>query len=204
LEYSPWINDLGTAHPRLASKALELNPSIDVSVMSLRSNEILSWKCDKCSNIFANSVRAHHDKPSVFCSTCRKGKSTLELFLAAQLEASGIHFVQNSKPIKFLNSEGKLSKLEIDLLIPTLKLGIEVQDFASHSKNSDTEPFANSRYSKSGLYKKGPTYHEMKRGLALKQLGVTIIDIWQDELFTNEWKEKIIDFTQIDIFNTRR
>lgn len=200
----PGVNDLGTTHPRLASKVLESNSSIDVSTLSLRSNQVLHWKCDKCFREFDSSVRLHHDKPSVFCSKCRKGKSSLELFIATQFKAYGIDFIQNSKPIRTINSEGKTSKLEIDFLLVDFELGIEVQDFGSHSKDSDTESLGNVKYRGAGSYKKGPTYHEMKRRLAFDQLGVTIIDVWQDELFTDQWKKKIVDFAQIDIFNTRR
>lgn len=73
-------------------------------------------------------------------------------------------------------------RLELDILLPELLLGFEVQDFISHSRTSDMEPNP-----WKGL-KKGPTYHEHKRQLAQEQLGVQLIDLWEDQILDGSFK----------------
>lgn len=93
--------------------------------------------------------------------------------------------VRNTRPLRY---EGK--RLEIDLLIPSLKLGFEVQDFKTHShqekqrlgiKENDTR------------FKNGPAYHELKRKLAKDQLGVTLIDIWEDSIKDGSYKSIVMN-----------
>lgn len=82
---------------------------------------------------------------------------------------------------------------EIDLVIEDLLLGFEVQDFATHSKDSDVEPsqfqFARDR----NLLKRGPINHEAKRTAAKTQLGIILVDIWEDEIKDGRYKEIILN-----------
>lgn len=79
-------------------------------------------------------------------------------------------------------ARGKL--MEIDLYIPSLSLGFEVQDEKTHSKHGDDVP------SPFGGYKKGPLYHGEKiAGYAA--LGITVVEIWQDDIESGEYKRLI-------------
>jgi anaerobic ribonucleoside-triphosphate reductase len=131
--------------------------------------------------------------------------SYLELKLVDDLKYSGYtekmykeecltekDFVRNSK----FTFNGKT--YEIDVFFPKLNYGIEVQDFATHSKNSDTE------YSEKGYHKRGPKYHEEKREYA-KQLGIEIVDLWEDKIRSNDYADLKLSVTHkgfIEIKNT--
>lgn len=86
--------------------------------------------------------------------------------------------VFNSRPIRKEDN----SILEIDIFLTELKIGFEVNEFLSHSKLSDSE------VDRFGSLKKGPSYHELKRSLALEQLGVKIIDVWEDDIRSGAFK----------------
>lgn len=80
-------------------------------------------------------------------------------------------------------------RYELDLWIPELKLAFEVQDFATHSRFREDEP-ASGKFK--GL-KRGPKYHELKRELALEQLGVVLLDIWEDEIFDGSYRDVLLE-----------
>lgn len=77
------------------------------------------------------------------------------------------------------------NKLELDFLLPELKLAFEIQDFATHSR---VEGEAGDWQGKP-IVKKGPDYHELKRTLADEQLGVKLVDIWENELMDGSFEE---------------
>lgn len=74
--------------------------------------------------------------------------------------------------------------LEIDVYMPELNLGFEVQDFKTHSKieTSKLNPY--------GDPMRGPSYHEEKREKYSK-LGIKIVDIWEDEIKNYHFKELV-------------
>lgn len=79
----------------------------------------------------------------------------------------------------------KKTRYEIDLYLPEMLLGFEVQDFATHSRTESTD---RNPWNKK---MKGPTYHAMKNKLALEQLGVEIVELWQDEIEDGSFREKV-------------
>lgn len=81
-------------------------------------------------------------------------------------------------------------KKEIDVFLPSLSLGFEVQDFATHSRTSDNEETENILWRGRSPLKKGPLYHERKREAALRQ-GVVLIDIWEDEIINGVFRDKV-------------
>jgi hypothetical protein len=104
-----------------------------------------------------------------------------------------LNLLKNSKPL--LTREKH--RLEIDIMIANVPVGFEIQDFATHSEYSNTEMPDKvwvDRAIRSGVkpYKKGPAYHGLKRELARIQLGVVLIDIWQDEIKDGSFENKII------------
>lgn len=132
------------------------------------------WLCDECGHEWTASLK-NRLMLSTPCSRCRP-KSRIEAeFITALRHVYKGEIVQNSKPLRF---EGK--RFEIDVLIPELHIAFEIQDLATHSRNSDTEI---SKLAYLGdRFKKGPTYHELKRKLAKEQLNVQLIDVWEDEI----------------------
>ena len=94
---------------------------------------------------------------------------------------SKIDYVRNS-----MFTLNKKKYYQIDIYFPLLDLGFEIQDFTTHSKNSDLEPYAQ----RAGVFKHGPSYHNEKRDAAL-QIGITIVEIWEDEIKNNEYKNII-------------
>ncbi len=91
-------------------------------------------------------------------------------------------YVRNS-----MFSLDKKTYYQIDIYFPLLNIGFEIQDFATHSKNRDDEPYVQ----RANSFKHGPTYHNAKMSAA-KNIGITIIELWEDEIKNNKYK-KIID-----------
>lgn len=83
----------------------------------------------------------------------------------------------------------KKTRFEIDLYIPELKLGFEIQDFTTHSKTI-IEKCEKAR-NPWGKPMKDPAYHSRKAELALKQLDVTIVELWEDEIENGSFVFKI-------------
>lgn len=82
---------------------------------------------------------------------------------------------------RILKFEGESALKEIDIFIPSLNIGFEIQDFATHSPTSDQEPVLHGLWKGKSPLKKGPTYHERKRVAAAAQ-GIKLVDIWEDQL----------------------
>lgn len=97
-----------------------------------------------------------------------------------------LHVILRSRDIKKTRS-GK-SRYEMDIYLPELKLAFEVQDFATHSRTSDSE--LGHPWRRNGL-KNGPKHHELKRRLALEQLNVILIDLWEDEILDGRFRDVV-------------
>lgn len=82
--------------------------------------------------------------------------------------------VKNSRPLRSVG--GKC--LEIDFLIPELSWGVEVQDFDTHSQ------VVGDSLSRFGELKKDSEYFRLKQSLAWNQLGVHLVEIWEDEVLS--------------------
>ena len=94
-------------------------------------------------------------------------------------------YVRNNRMIVVPGSKGKW---EIDIYFPDLKMGFEIQDFSTHSKDKDDEEANLPR--KNGFkpfLKKGPTYHKKKRDAAWN-MGIKVVEIWEDEIKNNSYK----------------
>lgn len=107
----------------------------------------------------------------------------------SSLESITEEYIKNNYPkIVYIHNyrhrfnDGK--QLEIDFYVPALKIGFEVQDFSTHDKYNDDI------LSSWGSIKKGPIYHANKSNRYL-EIGIKIIEIWQDELFNGDYKSII-------------
>jgi len=109
----------------------------------------------------------------------------------SRLEAEVAHHLLSAYPELLVVPQAraiirtKKTRFEIDLYLPELLLGFEVQDFASHSRE---ESSAKNPWKKR---MKGPSYHARKAELALAQLGVTIVELWQDEVEDGSFRELV-------------
>ncbi len=143
----------------------------------LPSSKFLAlWDCSTCGKTWEKEVFLRTRKQSVACSNCSGSRLEAQFETLLQSLYSG-EILRNKKPLT--DSSGR--KLELDFWLPKLHVAFEVQDFATHSKASDTEKPARV-WAERSTFKKGPTYHELKRRLAKDQLDVALFDIWEDEI----------------------
>ncbi len=94
---------------------------------------------------------------------------------------SDMMFVRN----KMLRNGDGIAK-QIDIYFPTRKMGIEVQDFATHSHVDNEEYTINGSHMEGRAFKKGPSYSRSKETF-FKNLGVTITEIWEDSIRKNDY-----------------
>jgi len=73
---------------------------------------------------------------------------------------------------------------EVDIYLPELNIGIEVQDFDTHTRE---ESSVSDKY---GNPIKDKRYHERKR-LALRELGITVFELWEDEIISGDFAKTI-------------
>lgn len=104
-----------------------------------------------------------------------RDRSKFELYVVRVIRENWpeVALLRNKRPLR--SESGKI--LEIDIWIPSLNIGFEVQDFATHSRDSDNEL--------SPMHwvelKRGPAYHRAKMEAA-DRFGVEIFEIWEDDI----------------------
>ena len=84
---------------------------------------------------------------------------------------------------KYIGDKNNKS-FQADFCIPSEKLIIEVQDFATHDKELDDASY----YQRTNEYKHGPSYHKEKRDY-FATFGYKTIEMWEDEIKSNNFKE---------------
>lgn len=177
------INDFSSRYPDLIS-TWSLHNNIKPTEVYFYSEEKYWWTCSFCKKDWLAKISSRaggwNNCPNCF------SKSRLESHVALYLQSKNHNYVQNSRPIK-LNSNGK-KNLQLDFILPEYMIAFEVQDFATHSKESDCE-LQDSWFG--GGYKQGPTKHAFRKKLAFDQLNLTLFEIWQDEIENGEFKNKI-------------
>lgn len=184
----PGANDLLTVRPDLAEEFSLRNPFAASEIYFSSGLKVL-WECSTCFTEWKTSPR-NRVKTGVPCPNCFPG-SFLEGIVYNYLKsATSEEILRNTYPIR-----DSTQRYQIDFYLPKLRLGFEVQDSTTHSKNSDKEPFAQSwvvlTKGLCGNFKKGPSYHESKRDLAKNQLGVRLIDLWEDEIRDGSFRSLI-------------
>ena len=174
------FNDVFTKAPHLHDEwDFEKNT---VDPLTLRFNERnyrAHWLCRKCGNRWEAIVRSRVKGSG--CARCAVNHSNLEeslLKLIEELYDGPILLRQ-----RILRDPERKNPLEVDIHLPELNLGFEVQDFTTHSRDSDEEEliFRNRRNPKKP-FKKGPTYHARKRALFVEQYGGELMEVWEDEI----------------------
>ncbi len=184
----PGFNDLLTVRPDLAKEFSRRNPFAASKIYFSSGLKVL-WECAICFTEWKTSPR-NRVKTGVPCPNCFPG-SFLEGIVYNYLKSvTSEEILRNTYPIR-----DATQRYQIDLYLPKLRLGFEVQDSTTHSQDSDQEPFAKSwvvlTKGLCGNFKKGPSYHESKRDLAKTQLGVRLIDLWEDEIRDGSFRSSI-------------
>lgn len=112
----------------------------------------------------------------------RKRDSKLELIVLYYLKELGI--TTDTSTIRHYRERINGRWREVDLYFPEYKIGLEIQDFATHCKEQSDE------ISKFNNPMKDIRYHEEKRAL-FKSIGITVHDLWEDEIINDSFKGKI-------------
>lgn len=120
-----------------------------------------------------------------------KNDSRLELIVIHYLTTKYKFKIQRRKRILIEDVNNKFKNKEIDIYLPDLNIGFEIQDFATHTRSNDFEKILVPQYiTKDNIYKKNYDYHEHKRLLAKKQ-NIELFDIWEDEILSNKFMNKL-------------
>ena len=116
------------------------------------------WKCEKCGNIFEDHVD-YGRTPR--CQQCfPHDVSAGELELREWIKSNNITIVENDR--------STLSNLELDILIPTMKIAIEFNGVYWHSS------------------KFKPANYHVEKYLLCKEKGIHLIQIFEDEWNTKK------------------
>lgn len=116
------------------------------------------------------------------CPACGNKSQARRRFAKMVKAAYAGKIIENSRPI--IRSSG--TRLQLDFLIPSCGVAFEFQEDDKDSLTSDKEP-ANGIWSVRGNgFKTTPALREEKRLLALDQLEVTVINVWERELYDRE------------------
>lgn len=115
------------------------------------------------------------------------GSSTFENIVCSLLESFGFleeeDFLRRKRFLR--DSEGRLK--ELDIYLPKLSLAFEIQDFATHSRDSDQEL---GKFNGAHILKRGPKEHENKRQIAKRQ-GIQLIDLWESDILNVDFSSKL-------------
>ena len=119
-----------------------------------------------------------------------KQNGYIEAFSAEECSSS-MHFVRNKLWKTNDSAKSTESSLQIDIFFPQKNLGFEIEDFATHSRNSDTELYLINGLSRSDMaFKKGPSYFSNKQ-LFFKGIGIDVYELWEDDIRSGAFIEKL-------------
>lgn len=153
-------------HQQNRLKQLELFTNLGYEIISYdKEIKEITFKCPVCGEEFTNYLgffmQRHTNSKISICTNCipynliSGGEKELSIFISS----FGIEFEENNRSIL----EGK----EIDIYIPTLKIGFEYNGIYWHSDDYKTKE-----------------YHQEKKLLALTK-DVNLVHVWEDD-----WKFK--------------
>ena len=146
--------------------------------------KIYTWKCVKCGNIFEQSLYHTNFHPISYilprCNVCYPKQSS-------KPEKDLTDFCKIYFPNLLENNRQYISPYELDIIIPELKLAIELNGIYWHAIN-----FGSKRN------------HHLNKTEMCEQIGYRLIHIWEDEWNDNQEKikQKLIDiFTNNEIID---
>lgn len=133
-------------------------------VKYINSDSGIDLLCSKCSNVSTWSISHLHKLKNLEYSCCKYcnsekfggGKvSNIHLIIRDFIEILGIEYIENS----FV-----LGNREIDIYIPSMKIGFEINGLYYHTSE-----------------RLGKTYHQTKTKLS-KEKGIQLIHLWEDDI----------------------
>lgn len=180
-------NDLFSRAPHLEDQwDYERNTENPRTLRYNERNYRAHWLCPQCSHRWRAVVRSRVAGSG--CPRCAVLTSQLENIVYDYLRK---HYRgELLLRARVLKRAGK-NPLELDFYLPQEGLGFEVQDFTTHSRTSDEEHMSYRNHRGEEKFKKGPSYHRMKRELALESLSVTVVELWQDDIVTGVYREQV-------------
>jgi len=126
----------------------------------LNGYKMYSWKCKKCDYKFQAIIKYHKH---LECRKCKPTGTKMEIFIKNFLDQYNINFIYRDRNV--------LNGYEIDVYIPSHKLGIELHGLYWHTE-----------------YHKDKNLHKLKADLA-HSAGINLIQIFEDEL---KFKKEIV------------
>lgn len=171
----PGYNDISYTHPRL-TRQIDISSGFDYTWVSAGSNILVPWVCD--NNNSHRWLATPNDRAlrGSGCPKCSNPRSKAEIDLYEWISkciVPGIEVIPNSREIL-------PGRKEIDIYIPSLRLGFEYNGNYWHKDKGDPE---------------GPSARKEK--LAAEK-GVTLHTIWEDDWASDRstWEEWIEAVTQ--------
>lgn len=163
------FNDLESSFPAIAKDWDFDNNEARPDEITYGSNKKINWKCHKCSYQWATTVRNRTGRGDG-CYKCKDFHTSIP-------EKEFIEYMKTilNNKLSVSNDRKILKGKEIDLYIPSLKLGFEFNGVYHHSTK----------------FKKNTNLHLDKWQLAQKA-GIRLITIWEDDWKSN--KKEIENF----------
>lgn len=84
------------------------------------------------------------------------------------------------------DKDGNECAKQIDIYFPKVKIGFEIQDFATHSRRDDEPYVVNGLKRDDYAFKKGPAYSSEKVKF-FEQFGIDLHEIWEDQIRANDF-----------------
>jgi hypothetical protein len=161
----PGTNDVGTLHPDVASEYSTNNP-LPLDHLSRAAADRVLWSCRKCAYEYRAALRdrTRADGKATGCPRC-SGRSS-------QLEQDILEYVRTLCPTREVQHAVRSlvpsrPGLELDIYLPELQIGIEVNGVVWHS-----EP-----------YKTKNDHRDKVEAFA--SLGIQILTVWEDD-----WRDR--------------
>lgn len=146
--------DLATTHPDLVR---EIADDTDPTQVKAGSHDRVQWACSQCSSTWVTEIynRALYGGG---CPACYK-KTFVSRFEAEVADFIRLYADDVETTVRYI-----AGVTELDIYIPSLRLGVECQGVYWHSAQAG----------------KGPDYHKRKRD-AVTKAGVQLIQVWEDD-----------------------
>ena len=138
----PGHNDLVTTHPDIAAEwDYEKNGDLTPQMITHGSGKQIWWKCPVGHSYRADPLhRTNKDKPTG-CSVCFSGRQT------SFAEQAVFYYVKMQYPDAESRSRRLFSNsMELDIYIPSIRIGIEYDGEAWHGKNNRKAERENRKY----------------------------------------------------------
>ena len=153
----------------------------NLNIIELPKEGIIKIHCDKCNNdyetnrsLFHLRMNRYHSEPCLYCNPVNEYRSSYEKELS--------EFLSKYIEIK-INDRDIVNGYELDIYIPSLKIGIEINGLYWHSE-----------------LEKDKNYH-INKTLKCNENEITLIHIWEDEYL---FKKDIIHSRLLNIINKTR